>query len=55
MASKQRWSFGDSLKQFDKFPETVSLNYDGGKKYFRSYSGLILTVVWIITIMGYAM
>jgi hypothetical protein len=52
---KNRNSMFQILQQFDKFPESVKLNYDGGKVFFKSYTGLLLTLLWISIILGYSM
>ena len=31
------------------------MNYDGGKAFFKSYIGLIFTLLWVLIILSYAL
>ena len=44
----------ESLRRWDQFSEPVTLNYDGGKTRYQTFSGFLLTLTMflLVTIYG---
>ena len=52
-AKKQRFNFCDKLKKLDMFSEAVQLNYDGGARFYKSYLGMVFSLVLFAMMVGY--
>jgi hypothetical protein len=51
--NKKRSSLIETLLSADVFQDKVDLNYDGGKKSMKTFSGCALTVIMCLTIFIY--
>ena len=42
-----------NFKEFDRFAENVTLNFDGSKRDFRNYLGAFFTTMMLIILLAF--
>ena len=50
---QKRNNFCGKLKKLDMFSEAVQLNYDGGARFYKSYLGMVFSIVLFAMMFAY--
>ena len=50
---KSNSSFGDKIMTMDRFGESFTMKFEGGKKQLKSITGATLSILLIIVLLGY--
>ena len=51
--AKSKSSFGDKIQSMDRFGESFTMKFEGGKKQLKSITGATLSILLIIVLLGY--